>query len=82
MNEWSRRSRDARSIRSNPDMTETAKVGAVKTREDAIGTLDRIAVGARGGGAMSIRFQRGELKPVRAGDPGLKDVRARLGLEA
>lgn len=30
-------------------MTETEKFGAVKTLEDALDTLDRIAAGARGG---------------------------------
>jgi hypothetical protein len=36
-------------IRSNPNMTEMEKFGAVKTLEDALDTLDRIAAGARGG---------------------------------
>ena len=39
----------AQAIRSNPNMTETEKFGAVKTLEDALDTLDRIAAGARGG---------------------------------
>ena len=34
-------------IRSNPNMTEAEKFGAVKTLEDALDTLDRIAAGAR-----------------------------------
>ena len=38
-----------RAIRSNPNMTESEKFGAVKTLEDALDTLDRIAAGARGG---------------------------------
>jgi hypothetical protein len=36
-------------IRSNPNMTETEKFGVVKTLEDALDSLDRIAAGARGG---------------------------------
>ena len=36
-------------IRSNPNMTETEKFGAVKTLGDALDTLDRIAAGAGGG---------------------------------
>jgi hypothetical protein len=36
-----------RAIRSNPNMTEAEKFGAVKTLEDALDTLDRIAAGAR-----------------------------------
>ena len=36
-----------RSIAGNPNMTETEKFGAVKTLEDALDTLDRIAAGAR-----------------------------------
>lgn len=36
-------------IRLNPNMTETEKFGAVKTLEDALDTLDRIAAGVRGG---------------------------------
>ncbi len=35
-------------IRSNPNMTETEKFGAVKTLDDALDTLDRIAAGVRG----------------------------------
>jgi hypothetical protein len=36
-----------RAIRSNPNMTEAEKFGAVKTLEDALDTLDRLAAGAR-----------------------------------
>ena len=38
-----------RAIHSNSNMTETEKFGAVKTLEDALDTLDRIAAGPRGG---------------------------------
>jgi hypothetical protein len=38
-----------RAIRSNPNMTETEKFGAVKTLEDALDTLERIAASTRGG---------------------------------
>jgi hypothetical protein len=36
-------------IRSNPNMTEMEKFGAVKTLEDALDTLDQIAASARRG---------------------------------
>jgi hypothetical protein len=38
----------ARAIRSNPNITEAEKFGAVKTLDEALDTLDRIAAGARG----------------------------------
>lgn len=37
-----------KAIGANPNMTETEKFGAMKTLEDALDTLDRIAVGTRG----------------------------------
>ena len=38
-----------RAIGANPSMSNTEKFGAVKTLEDALDALDRIAAGVRGG---------------------------------